>query len=111
MPGKGWPIEPGLAAAPDAVVTTGDASVRPYPSAIVTPKRRSHCSATSSDSLDAPDAARRTVAKASRVASGEPAHAVHIAGAPGTIVTPWLRMASTADAGSKRSTSTTDEPA
>ena len=41
---------------------------------------------------------------------GRAAHAAHIVGAPLTTVTPCLAIDSSADCGSKRSTSSTDGP-
>jgi hypothetical protein len=70
------------------VVTTGDASVSPYPSAMTTPKRRCMDAAVSSGSREAPEVAKRTLLKASGGASRIVAQAVHIGGAPATTVTP-----------------------
>ena len=66
--------------------------------------------ATSTGSLAAPEMARRTVDMTAGSTPGTPAHAAHIVGGPDTIVTPHFWIDSSAETGSKRSTSSTDEP-
>src|SRR3546814_6532097 len=63
-PGSGTPMLPaGASPSPMAVVTTGDASVRPYPSTRQKENRSCIARRVDSSSRAAPEVARRTVAK------------------------------------------------
>src|SRR3546814_761744 len=105
-PGSGTPMLPaGASPSPMAVVTTGDASGRPYPSTRQKENRSCIARRVDSSSRAAPEVARRTVAKESAGAPGSAAHAVHIDDAPLMTVAPWARIASRADWGSQRSIS------
>ena len=79
---------PSGASTPVPEVTTGDASVRPYPSCRPRSKRWRIAWRTSGSSLAAPEVARRTLANASAGAPGSVAHALHMVGTPLMTVTP-----------------------
>jgi hypothetical protein len=69
------------------------------------PNRSSNRSATAGDRRDAPDSARRTDRNVSAGSSSKWENAIHIGGAPGTIVTRRCTIDSAAVAGSNRWTS------
>jgi hypothetical protein len=88
----------------------GEASVSPYPSRISTPNRSRIVSATEIESREAPDNARRTVAKVSAGSSSKCAKVAQSAGAPGMTVIRRSWIDWTAVDGSNRCTSTIVAP-
>jgi hypothetical protein len=83
MPGTGSPIVPGFGVgAAEFVVATGEVSVSPYPSAIVTPVCSRKRSRMLTGRAAAPDAAVRRFGKRDHSSPGTPTHAMYIGGAP-----------------------------